>query len=317
MKTLNIKKGGNIITDKHFTNIRILIEGNLVELKKNELSSNYHTLITYFNIGKEIVAAQGGEQRAKYGDNLINKYSLLLEKEYGTRYKRANLMLMRQLYLTFPKVHALRGQLSWTVLKLLLPIKNENKRNYYINSAIEHNFSVRGLRDYIKTNAYERLVKKENIKLKYISDTKEETDILSMIKDPILITINESIDKITEKALKKFVLAQIEHTQLGIGFCFAGSEVPIKIDNKILRPDLVFFNTELACYVIIEVKLKELTIKDIGQIEFYVRYYDTSIKKPFYNPTIGITISKKVNKKVIAYNHKPNIKHSTYEFVES
>jgi len=202
----------------------------------------------------------------------------------------------------------------------LLSIKNESKRNYYINSAIEHSFSVRQLVEYIKTNAYERLIEKKNIKLKYIDDTKEnELGILDMIKNPILITINNSEDKITEKALKKFMLEQIEKTmlELGVGFAYIGSEVPIRIDNKTLRPDLVFFNTELACYVIIELKLIELTIKDIGQIEFYVKYYDSNIKKPFYNPTIGITISKKINENVLKYNEKQNIKHSTYKIVKN
>ena len=218
--------------DKHFKNIKQLIENNLIEIKKQEISVNYHTLITYYNIGKLLIEAQGGEKRAKYGESLIKEYSLLLEKEYGTKYKRTNLMLMRQLYLTFPKVHALRGQLNWTTLKLLLPIKNDSKRNYYINSCIEHNFSSRQLRDYIKSNAYERLVNKDNIKLKYIDNKNNEThDILDMIKDPILIMINKSIDKITEKALKKFMLEQIEKIMLefGTGFAFVGSEKSIKI----------------------------------------------------------------------------------------
>ena len=116
--------------------------------------------------------------------------------------------------------------MNWSIIQEIIPIKEESKRNYYINSTIEHNFSVRQLREYIETNAYERLIKKDNI------------------------------------------------------------------------------------------KLKELTIKDIGQIEFYVKYYDLNIKKPFYNPTIGITISKKVNKNVINYNEKKNIRHSTYRLVE-
>ena len=301
--------------DQHYKNIKQLIENNLVEIKKNEISSNNHTLITYHNIGKEIVEAQGGG-RAGYGDGLIKEYALLLEKEYGTKFGRSNLMWMRQLYLTFPIVHTLCGQLSWSVLRLLLPIKDESKRNYYINSTIEHGFSVRQLKEYIKTNAYERLVKKGDIKLKYIDNAGEDkSDILDMIKNPILITINNSVDKITEKALKRFMLEQIEKTmlELGVGFAYVGSEVPIKIDKKILRPDLVFFNYELNCFVILELKLKELTIKDIGQIEFYVRFYDSSIKKHFHNSTIGITISKKVNKNLISHNEKDNIKHSTYE----
>jgi len=318
--------------DKHYKNIKNLIENNLVEIRKQELNVNYHTIKTNYEIGKEIVRAQSNQKRAKYGTGLINKYAIFLEKEYGAKYKRSNLMLMRQFYLTFQKVHALRGQLgesfpkvvtlsrflSWSHFKILLPIKEEDKRNYYINSCVEHNFSSRQLINYIKSNAYERLVNKDNIELKYIDgDANENITILNMIKDPILITINKSIDKITEKALKKFMLEQIEKTmlELGIGFYYGGSEIPIKVNNKTLRPDLVFFNTELNCHVIIELKLNELTIKDIGQIEFYVKYYDSNKKKPFHNPTIGITISKKVDKNMIEVNKKDNIEHSTYKLV--
>ena len=305
--------------DKHYTNIKQLIEDNLVIVKKNQISSNNHTLITYYNIGKEIVKAQGGEARAKYGEELIKSYSLKLEKKYGRNYSYRSLWKMRQFYLVIPKLPTLSAQLNWSIIQEIIPIKEESKRNYYMNSVVEHNFSVRGLREYIKTNAYERLINKENIKLKYIDNVHEsDSDILDMIKDPILITINKSLDKITEKALKKFMLEQIEKTmlELGIGFAYVGSEVPIKIDNKILRPDLVFFNYELTSFVIIELKLKELTIKDIGQIEFYVKYYDSHIKKPFYNPTIGITISKRINENIINYVKKENIKHSTYELIE-
>lgn len=304
--------------DKYYKNIRQLIENNLVEIRKQELSSSYHILITYYNVGKELINAQGGEVRAKYGNNLIVNYSKKLTKEFGRGYDVSNLKRMRMLYLCFQKGGTPPHQLSWSHYYKLLSIKDESKRNYYINSAIEHNFSVRQLVEYMKSNAYERLVNKDNIKLKYINDFDDETNILDMIKNPILITINKSVDKITEKVLKKFMLEQIEKTmlELGVGFAYIGSEVPIKIDGKILRPDLVFFNTELACYVILELKIRELTIKDIGQIEFYVRYYDSYIKKPFYNETIGITISKKVNKNIINYNEKKNIKHSEYELVE-
>ena len=104
--------------------------------------------------------------------------------------------------------------------------------------------------------------------------------------------------------------------ELGAGFYYGGSEIPIKLGNKTFRSDLVFFNTELDCYVIIELKLNESTIKDIGQIEFYVNYYDSHRKKSYYNPTIGITISKKIDKNIINYNNKSNIKHSTYKLLE-
>ena len=388
--------------DKHFNNIKDLIENNLIEVKRQEISTNYHTLITYFNVGKELIEAQGGEERAKYGNSLIKEYSVELTKKFSKGYNTTNLKRMRQLYLYFRKVgpvgpqlegeqkserigapvgHQLKGEqkgappahqldnlskegpvapkskllekgaalrhqlekaeklapvaqqlehnsnigplrqlftrLTWTHFKSILPIKDENKRNFYINSIIEHNFSKRQLIDYIKSNAYERLINKGYVKLKYIDVNNEDSSILDIIKNPILIIINKSIDKITEKALRKFMLEQIELTmlELGAGFAYVGSEKPIRIDNKILRPDLVFFNYDYNCFVILELKLNELTIRDIGQIEFYVKVYDSDIKKPFHNPTIGITVSKRVNPTLLDYNSKENIKHSTYELI--
>ena len=308
--------------DKFYKNIKQLIENNLVEVKKNEIKNNYHTLKTYHQIGKLLFDAQDGKSRAKYGSKLIKEYSVKLANEYGRKYGYRNLMLMRQLYITFKNeqiVQTLSAQLNFSHFQIILPIKDKDKRNYYINSIVEHNFSVRQLKEYIKSNAYERLVKKDNIKLKYIDNSNvEEPDILDMIKNPIRIIINKSVDKITEKALKKFMLEQIEvmMLELGRGFAFVGSEVPIKINKKILRPDLVFFNIELNCYIILELKLNELTIKDIGQIEFYIKYYDSDRKKLFHNPTIGITISKKVDRDIIRHNKKKNIEHSIYELIE-
>lgn len=115
------------------------------------------------------------------------------------------------------------------------------------------------------------------------------------------------------------MIHQIEKTmlELGQGFAFVGSEKPIKLNNKIHRPDLIFFNIELNCYVIFELKLKELKKTDIGQIEFYIKFYDSEIKKDFHNSTIGITISKRIDDNLIKYNTKDNIKHTTYEVIDN
>ena len=154
--------------DKYYSNIRNLIENNIVEVKKNIISSNNHTLITYFNVGKLIVEAQVGEKRAKYGDGLIKEYSKKLTLEFGKFYSYRNLWFMRQFYLTFKKVNSLSSQLSWTHYRYILPIKNESKRTYYINLAIDNKLSVRQLINEIKNNSYERLIgDKDNIKLKY------------------------------------------------------------------------------------------------------------------------------------------------------
>jgi len=282
---------------------------------------NDNTLTTYFNVGKLIVEAQGGEKRAKYGDNLIKEYSKKLTLEFGKGYSEKNLKRMRLLYIYFKdlKRSTLLTQLSWSHYGYILSIKNESKRNYYINLSMENRLSVRELIREIKNNSYERLIgDKDNIELKYTNENNKSLTILDMIKDPILIGIgNTKTDKLTEKALKKYILESIEKIllELGVGFSFVGSEKKIKVGNNYRYIDLVFFNIELNCYVLIELKINKLDIRDIGQLEFYVKYYDTEIKKDFHNTTIGIIICKKDDKNISKYNN-PNIYVSSYELVD-
>ena len=306
--------------NKYYKEIRLLIENNLIEVKKQEISVNNHTLLTYFNVGKLIVEAQGGEKRSKYGDSLIKEYSKKLTLEFGKGYDYTNLSRMRDLYLCFRKIGAVSQQLTWTHYRYILPTKNESKRNYYINLAIENRLSVRELIKEIKNNSYERLIgDKEHIELKYTNNrSSNNLTILDMIKEPILISIGKAkVDKITVKALKKYILESIEKIllELGVGFSFVGSEKKIKVDNSYRYIDLVFFNIELNCYVLIELKINKLDIRDIGQLEFYVKYYYTEIKKDFHNTTIGIIICKKNNKSFSKYNNH-NIYVSSYELVE-
>ena len=77
----------------------------------------------------------------------------------------------------------------------------------------------------------------------------------------------------------------------------------------------MFFNYELNCFVLIELKINNLDIRDIGQLEFYVKYYDTEIKKDFHNTTIGIIVCKQNDKSITKYNNT-NIYVSSYELIE-
>ncbi len=123
----------------YFKNIEELIVENEARKKATALKDNSSTLLTYWNIGKLIVEAHGGEKRAKYGDNLINEWGKKLSEKYGKNYGKSNLNKMRKFYITFPIVDALRPQLTWTHYRLILPIKNENELNYYINLVILNN----------------------------------------------------------------------------------------------------------------------------------------------------------------------------------
>ena len=256
-----------------------------------------------------IVEAQGGEKRAKYGNGLIKEWSKELTNLHGKGYDYSNLSRMRQLYLLFQNIGPL-GQLSWSHYRYILPMREESKRNYYTNLCIKQNLSKRQLKEKLKNNEYERLEYKENIEL--ITDNTEIT-MKDMIKDPIYIKINNNMDKLSEKALKKFILKKIEEflLELGYGFAFIGSEV--KLGNS--RCDLLFFNTELNSYVVIELKIRKLKKYDIGQVQHYMYYINEHLKKDYMNNTIRLILCREGNEIVLRYSTDKRLFMSTYKLI--
>ena len=202
-------------------------------------------------------------------------------------------------------------QLTWTNLSIILPIKNGSKINYYINLCIKQNLSSRQLKEKIKNKEYERLEYKEEIEL--INEEKEIT-IKDMIKNPILINTSKEIDKLSEKALKSFILEKIEEflLELGYGFTYIGSEYKL---GK-FKCDLLFYNIELQAYVVIELKIRTLKPYDIGQIKLYMNYIDLNIKKDYMNNTIGIILCKENDEIVIKYITDERLFMSVYKLVE-
>ena len=295
----------------YLDNIKELIEKDIVLKKKHRLIENNSTLNTYFEIGKLIVEAQGGKERAKYGNGLIKEWSKELTDLYGKGYDGSNLRRMRQLYLTFEICGPVAHKLTWTNLSIVLPIKEESKRNYYINLCIKQNLSKRQLQEKIKNKEYERLEYKDNIEI--VTENNEVT-IKDMIKNPMLIKVDKKLDKLSEKALKKFILEKIEEflLELGFGFLFAGSEY--KLGNH--KCDLLFFNTELNAYIVIELKIRKLKPIDIGQIKYYMNYIDTNLKKYYMNEYIGIILCKEDDEIVVKYVTDERILFSTYELVK-
>ena len=299
----------------YFKNIEELIIENEANKKVNALRDNSSTLLTYWNIGKLIVEAQGGEKRAKYGDNLINEWGKKLSIKYGKGYDIRNLRKFRTFYINFPIWAAVRPELTWTHYRTLLSIKNENERNYYINLVILNNLSSRELQKEIKNKAFDRLsyANKEHIKL--IGDNNITTlSIKDMIKDPIILKADKNLDKINEQAIHKYIISLLEDKflEVGTGFTLAGHEYKIHIDNYTYKIDLLFFNYKLNSFVVVEVKTRPLQPKDISQLEFYVNYVNNNIKENNHNKTIGILIVKKKNKYVIEYTTNNDILVTTY-----
>ena len=303
------------MNNNYYNEIKNELLNNEVYKRVKDYSKNRNELSTYYNVGKLLIEAQGGEDRAKYGNGLIKEYSARLTKELGKKYSVTTLKYMRMFYLLIEKGQPLADQLSWSHYCELLPLKDINEINYYIKITSEQFLSKRQLRERIKNKEYQRL--DDNAKLKLIN--REEFGISDTIKNPIIIKNKLEIEKenISEKILQRLILEDIESfmKELGDGFCFIGSEYKIKINNTYNYIDLLLFNYIYNSFVVVELKVTEVRKEHIGQIQVYMNYIDKHIKGTTNNKTIGIIVARRDNHYYIEYSSDKRIYTRDYEIV--
>ena len=294
----------------YYNKIKNELINNEVYKKVKDYSKNRSDLNTYYKVGKLL-----NDAGKSYGEGIIKKYSDKLTKEFGRKYNYRNLFIMRKFYIIFKdeNVNAMRSQLSWTHYRELLTLKNINEIKYYIKMAEAQNLSYRKLRERIKSREYERL--DDNTKEKLIN--KEEINAGDLIKDPILIRNKFDTDKISEKMLMSFILEDIPSflKQLGEGFTFIENEYPIKIGDRYNYIDMLLYSIYDNCYVVIELKIKEIKKEHIGQVETYMNVIDENLRSVNQNPTIGIIVCKKKNGYLFKYVTNENIYEREYKLV--
>ena len=299
----------------YYNEIKNKLIDNEVYKRVKDYSKNRNDLSTYYEVGRLLIEAQGGENRAKYGNGLIKEYSKRLTSELGKGYTFTALSRMRQFYVLSEKVATLSQQLSWSHYSELLSLNDVNEINYYISITESYNLSVRELRERIKNKEYQRL--DDNTKLKLIN--KKELYISDTIKNPIIIKNKLEIDKenVSEKMLQKIILEDIEGfmRELGDSFSFIGSEYKIKINNAYNYIDLLLFNIKYNCYVVVELKVTEVKKEHIGQIEVYMNYIDKHVKNITNDRTIGIIVARRDNHYYIEYSSDKRIYTRDYELV--
>lgn len=292
----------------YYNEIKNELLNNEINRKIKNYSINRSDLNTYYNVGKML-----SEAGKHYGEGIIKEYSKKLTLDIGKGYGVSNLKRMRQFYYIIAKGVALPHQLSWSHILSLLPIDDINEINYYIDISIKQSLSYRELRNKIKNNEYHRL--DTEIKNKLIN--KEKSNVVDFVKNPIMIKNNNNYEIMSEKILKKLILEDIEFfmKELGNSFSFIGSEYKIRIGNNYNYIDLLLFNYEYNCFVVIELKVTELKKEHIGQIQVYMNYIDENLKKFNQDKTIGIIICKQNNKYVIKYCSDDRIIAREYELV--
>ena len=278
----------------YYSEIKKELINNEITKKVKDYSKNRSDLNTYYNVGK--ILSEAGKH---YGEGIIKNYSLKLVNEVDKKYNITNLKRMRQFYLMIEKGARMGHQLTWSHYKELIPLKDIKIINYYVMLCENNSITRDELKAKIKSKEYERLPNEAKEKL--ISD--EACELTELIKNPVVIKTNKNYENISEKLLQKIILEDIESfmNELGNSLSFIGSEYKIKLGDRYNYIDLLLFNIDYNCYVVVELKITELKKEHIGQIQIYMNYIDMHLRKFNQDKTIGIILCKRENKYIIEY----------------
>lgn len=291
--------------DKTYESIRSILE----EARSNAYRAvNSELVQAYWQIGRIIVEEeQKGKARAGYGKALLKGLSKRLVLEFGEGFNERNLWHMRNFYNNFPKMNALRTELSWTHYRTLLRVENSGARDFYLIESINNNWSTRELERQINSLYYERIALSKD-KQKVIALSKKGQIVKNpqdIIKEQYFLEflgfkedksyLEKDIEQALINKLKDFVL------ELGKGFSFVARQKRINIDGDNYYVDLVFYNFILKCFVLIDLKIGKLTPQDIGQMDFYTRYFEKEEKIKGDNPTVGLILCSDKNETMAKY----------------
>ena len=267
-------------------------------------------IATYWNLGRRIVEEeQEGKTRAEYGSQLIPMLAEQLTQEYGSGFGRRNLAYYRQFYLMFNDLEILHTRvqnLTWSHIRRILSVANQQAREWYFTAATEQMWSVRELDRNISTQYFERrLAAQLPAKVEDLPKTTEK-DPLEYIKNPMVAEFmgfrRDTIYSETE--LEQALIDNLENfiLELGRGFAFVERQQHIVTDTADFFIDLVFYNYKMKRFVIFELKTHRLTHQDIGQLDMYVRMYDDLVKGGDDQPTIGVLLCTDTDNTIARYS---------------
>ena len=281
-----------------------VIEHARLEIAKH---INGNIASAYWEIGKSIVEEQGGEERAKYGETLIEGLSERLIADYGRGFGIANLRNMRQFFLAFPIRDALRSELSWTHYRRLMRIPDPEARIWYMNECADSRWSTRQLERQINTMFRERLLasKDKETVVQEIQKSAPAHRSEDIIRDPYVLEFLGFSDDAAfrESDLEQALITHLQKflLELGRGFAFEARQKRITFDGRHFYIDLVFYNYLMRCFVLIDLKTDDLTDQDLGQMQMYVNYYTRELMNEGDNSPIGIVLCADKSDSIVEY----------------
>ena len=307
------KNKQSVVTDRLYQSVRRVIQESRHIVSR---VANSAMVDTYWQVGYLIVEdEQKGRRKAEYGKAVLDELALKLTREYGCGYDASNLRNMRSFYLAFPIRDALRHELSWTHYRSLMRVMDPVAREWYMNECIASNWGTRDLDRQISTQTYGRLLsninsdkrhKPKELPLSPVPKKPRSLVPSEFIKNPMMLEfLSLSSDvKIRETRLESALISHLRDVlmELGRGFCFVARQKHIRTENSDFFIDLVFYNSILKCYFLIDLKVGRVTHQDVGQMDMYRRMYDELIKQTDDNPTVGIVLCSETDQAIARYS---------------
>ena len=325
-----IKKNNQII-ESRAEQLAKRIEALVVDARKKIASTvNVAMVYTYFEVGRYIVEdEQGGKERAEYGKGVLKRVSERLTERLGKGWSVENLTAMRKFYVLYSKTvtsgyeiegtethtagseiqsenrnHRLRNHqfvLPWAHYLILTHVSDPEARGFYEIEAFKQQWSKRQLQRQIGSGLYERLAlsrdKDEVMRLATEGQVVEKPS--DIIKDPVVLEFIglKSDASYSETDLESAIISRLQDflLEMGKGFLFEARQKRFTFEERHFYVDLVLYNRLLQCYVLVDLKMDDLTHQDLGQMQMYVNYYDRYVREDFEKPTIGILLCERKN----------------------
>lgn len=305
-----------------FVNIKQLIEDSKQQVA---VAVNATMSMLYWRIGFTInEELKQYDKQQNYGKQIVATLWRQLHDEYGTSFSEKNLRRMMQFSNAFPDekmVVSLTRQLSWSHIKILIPIDDSLKRDFYIEMCKLEKWSVRTFQDRIQSMLYERTAISKKPEQTIASDLKllKSQQRLSpdlVFRDPYFLDFLGLSDMYSEKDLETSIIVELQRfiIELGSDFAFMARQKRISIDNRDYYIDLLFYHRRLKCLVAIDLKLGEFEAGFKGQMELYLRYLQRNEQIEGENNPIGLILCTGKNEEHIELMQleQANIKVAEY-----
>ncbi|MCR4623843.1 MAG: PDDEXK nuclease domain-containing protein [Alphaproteobacteria bacterium] len=291
------------------------IRNAIVDAQNKIVRTVNSTLVeTYWKIGEQIFKECGENDRAEYGRYVLKYLSERLTHDFGKGFDVRELRRMRQFYMAFPIRDSLRPELSWTHYRLIIRVENPKARAFYVEECAKCGWSTRQLERQIHSLFYERLLSSrydESVRNEiYTLEPKKEVKPTDILKSTYILEFLglEDNTKYHEKELEQAIIDNLQKflLELGRGFTFVERQKRLAIGSKNFYIDLVFYNYVLKCFVLIDLKIGEITHQDIGQMQMYTNYYKRELMNEGDNFPIGLVLGAEADRLVMEYTFPEN-----------